>query len=108
MIEKNDGITCVLFMGEGKDEDALFKLIDVIRHFYGSRIKIGLYTGSENVSPFLWENLDYIKLGPYNEKKGPLNNPKTNQRLYKHTHEEGGFKPGWTDITYRFWRKGTE
>ena len=102
MIEKNDGITCVLFMGEGKDEDALFKLIDVIRHFYGSRIKIGLYTGSENVSPFLWENLDYIKLGPYNEREGPLNNPKTNQRLYRKSYGK------WEDITYRFWRKGTE
>ena len=116
LIKKNDGITCVLFMGEGKDEDALFKLIDMLRHFYGKSIKIGLYTGGNDVSPFLWENLDYIKLGPYIEERGPLNKETTNQRLYMRTSGEhpdlvlvnGKWRAPWMDITYRFWRKGTE
>ena len=116
LITKNEGVTCVLFMGEGKDEDALFKLIDLLRHFYGKSIKIGLYTGAENVSPFLWENLDYIKLGPYIEERGPLNKETTNQRLYKRTdgsHPDlvlvnGKWPAPWVDITYSFWRKGTE
>ena len=105
LIEKNEGVTCVLFMGEGKDEEALFKLIDLLRYYYGKSIKIGLYTGGNDVSPFLWENLDYIKLGPYIEERGPLNNPNTNQRLYKHTHERGDFRPGWVDITWKFWKQ---
>lgn len=116
LIEKNNGITCVLFMGEGKDEDALFKLIDLLRRFYGKSIKIGLYTGGNDASPFLWENLDYIKLGPYIEECGPLNKETTNQRLYKRTGGEhldsvlvnGKRHMPWTDITYRFWKKGTE
>ena len=130
LIAKNEGITCVLFMGEGKDEEHLFRLIDLMHNLNhndalfsslvlnGRKLKIGLYTGSEHVSEFLWENLDYIKLGPYIEELGPLNNPNTNQRLYKHEDDiekkystyliDGKFRPRWHDITYRFWRKGTE
>lgn len=116
LIEKNNGITCVLFMGEGRDEESLFRLIDLLRHFYGKSIKIGLYTGGNDASPFLWENLDYIKLGPYIEERGPLNKETTNQRLYKRTGGEhldsvlvnGKRHTPWTDITYRFWKKGTE
>ena len=116
LIEKNNGITCVLFMGEGRDEESLFRLIDLIRHFYGKSIKIGLYTGGNDASPFLWENLDYIKLGPYIEERGPLNKETTNQRLYKRTGGEhldsvlvnGKRHSPWIDITYRFWKKGTE
>ena len=81
-------------------------------------MKIGLYTGGNHVSEFLWENLDYIKLGPYIKDFGPLNDPGTNQRLYKRESWEtvkvlmndidGKNRPNWRDITYRFWRKGTE
>lgn len=119
MVTSNYGIRCILFMGEGRDEEALIHLIELIRHLWGREMKIGLYTGAENVSPYLWENLDYIKLGPYIEERGPLNNPNTNQRLYKWVKDwdfetdsgtviNGIHHPRWTDITYRFWRKGTE
>ena len=115
LVTKNNGITCILFMGEGKDEEALFNLIHLIRHLWGRRMKIGLYTGSDNVSPFLWENLDYIKLGPYIDELGPLNKKTTNQRLYKYKldwdfEEDSGVvvngihHPRWFDITNRFWR----
>ena len=129
LIRKNEGITCVLFMGEGKDEEHLFHLIDLIHSLNndalfsslvlnGRKLKIGLYTGSNHVSEFLWENLDYIKLGPYIEELGPLNNPTTNQRLYKYDKDhprecmsymiDGKYRANWMDITERFWRKGTE
>lgn len=115
LIVSNRWITCVLFMGEGKDEERLFYLIELIRRLWGRSLKIGLYTGSEHVSEFLWENLDYIKLGPYIEEFGPLNSKNTNQHLYKHdiseTHEfssaklDGKFRPYWTDITDMFWKR---
>ena len=41
---------------------------------------------------------DYIKIGPYIEKLGPLNKETTNQRLYKRTDS------GWEDITKMFWK----
>lgn len=99
LVEKNDGVTCICFMGEGKDEEALFNAIYVIRHVWGKSMKIALYTGSETVSPFLWDNLDYIKTGPYIEERGPLNKETTNQRLYKKIDGK------WEDITYRFWKR---
>ena len=46
-----------------------------------------------------WKQVfDYIKIGPYIEKLGPLNKETTNQRLYKRTDS------GWEDITKMFWK----
>ena len=63
------------------------------------RVQAALYSGRDAVEPAFWEAFDYLKLGPYIPECGPLNNPSTNQRLYKIT--DG--KP--EDITARFWRK---
>ena len=53
-----------------------------------------------------WFN--YIKLGPYIEELGPLNNKNTNQRLYQVREERdettGDSYKGVTDITYKFWK----
>ena len=86
-------------MGEGKDEEHLFLLIEIIRHEWGKKMKIGLYTGANNVSPYLWENLDYLKTGPYIDEYGPLNKRTTNQRFYKRFPGEG-----WKEVTHIFWR----
>ena len=115
LIEKNDGITCFCFMGEGNDPKSLKDDILYIKEKYPS-IKIGLYSGGNDVDDFYWDNLNYIKLGPYIEERGPLNKETTNQRLYKRTGGEhpdsvlvnGKRHTPWTDITYRFWKKGTE
>jgi len=45
-----------------------------------------------------WDDFDYIKIGPYIEEKGPLNNPNTNQRLYEKVGNNH------KDITYKFWK----
>lgn len=44
-----------------------------------------------------------IKLGPYIEELGGLDNPKTNQRLYKIVKDSDSI---WTfeDITNMFWK----
>lgn len=115
LIEKNAGITCVCFMGEGKDEFALQNLMAHL-HQNHPNLKIGLYSGREEVlEDFYWEVLDYLKIGPYMPEFGPLNEETTNQRLY-------GRKPGmitavpsplsetmhrfnWADITSKFWNK---
>jgi hypothetical protein len=44
---------------------------------------------------------DYIKIGPYIKDRGPLNNPNTNQRMYKIDHE---FYHNFVDITNKFWK----
>lgn len=111
-IRKHDGITCVCFMGEGNDEEALQNLILHIKNTH-PKLKIGLYSGRENVDEdFYWENLNYLKIGPYKSKYGPLNKETTNQRLYF-----GGpyyswccvvnekTRLGWKDITHKFWKR---
>lgn len=103
LISKNDGITCICFMGEGNDRDALQHLIIHIREIYGDKYKIGIYSGRNAVGLFYWENLDYIKMGPYIPEYGPLNKPTTNQRLFKRIKGTVGDK--WEDITCKFWKR---
>jgi len=103
LVKKNEGITCVLFMGEGKDEDALKKLILYLENTY-PELKIGLYTGLNEVNDkFYWDILDYLKIGPYIEEYGPLNKKTTNQRMYKSEILSNG-ETKWNDITNKFWK----
>lgn len=95
-IEKNPGISCVCFMGEGNDQEALLNLAKHIKED-DPKLKVALYSGRQEVEEFLYDVFDYIKTGPYIEELGPLNSRTTNQKLYKK------FGDGWEDITYRFW-----
>ena len=42
--------------------------------------------GPDDVALKFMESLDYLKLGPYIEERGPLNHPGTNQHLYRLEH----------------------
>lgn len=113
LIKKNDGITCVCFMGEGNDLLRLFLLGAYIKITY--KLKVGIYSGSKEIPNKFWDVFDYIKLGGYKEEFGPLNKETTNQRMYKYDSrvysDDVKNKPqdiehyGWRDITYKFWRK---
>lgn len=86
--EFKDEITCVCFMGEGPDLEALQECVDYV---HGHGFKTCLYTPRiVNVI----ENLDYVKVGPYRKDVGGLGERTTNQRMYYHGK----------DITERFWR----
>ena len=98
LIETNKGITCVGFMG-GKP-DIVNTLAAFIKNNY-PEIKVGFYWGGNDVSIDL-KNFDYIKLGPYLEEFGGLDNPNTNQRMYKVDHPANKMQ----DITYKFWKHG--
>lgn len=93
LIQDNFGINCFLFLGEGKDRDALFLLARHIRSNYPA-LETALYTGREKVDPEYDEIFDYIKVGPYIEALGPLSRRTTNQRLYYHGE----------DITHLVWK----
>lgn len=111
LIEKNEGITCFCFMGEGNDAESLLNSIKHIKKKYPD-MKVGLYSGRNDAEDDLWDNLDYLKLGPYVEELGPLNKETTNQRLYKRTDGRmpdlalvgGKWYSPWVDITDRFWK----
>ena len=94
MMADNFGVTCFLFLGEGRDRSALFALADHVRAVFPG-VETALYTGRESVSGDYSSHFDYIKTGPYIEALGPLNKRTTNQRLYYHGK----------DITPRFWKR---
>lgn len=93
LIEQNSGISCICFMGEGNDTQALKNLaLYICREF--PDLKVALYSGREAVEDELYDIFDYVKIGPYKKEYGPLNEKTTNQRLYKNR----------VDITNKFWR----
>ena len=109
LLEKNKGVTCFCFMGEGNDPEAFFKAAEHIAVNH-KNVKLAVYSGRENVEKWYSEVFDYVKIGPYIPEFGPLNVKTTNQRLYKHektSTEETKMGVGWVDITHKFWKKLT-
>ena len=96
LIRENSGVSCVLFLGEGNDKN---RIIELARKVKQHNLKVALYSGRDEVEDELWREFDYIKIGRYIQSLGPLNNPKTNQRLYEIVNEKR------IDITKRFWLK---
>ncbi len=93
LVADNFGVDCFLFLGEGRDLEALLELADHVR---SKGLLAAVYSGREEVEEVFWDHFDYIKLGPYRPECGPLNSPTTNQRLYRRSKEGE-----WEDITSR-------
>lgn len=108
LISKNGGITCVAFMGGDSNPIDVYYLCKHIGALYPS-LKRAWYSGREQLPLGLERRLgeyDFIKLGPYIEELGPLDNPNTNQKMYKvnKTYEEAGLYV-LEDITRLFWKE---
>ena len=99
LIDENRGITCVCFMGEGKDPEVLKKLALSVKYRSDYPYKTALYSGRCEVEGDYDNYFDYLKIGPFLPSKGPLNVETTNQRLYKVVDGKR------EDITFKFWRK---
>ena len=72
----------------------------IIKKFF-PKLKIGWYYGGgfdEKWNDYSSIFIDYIKVGPYIEQLGPLNNPNTNQKMYERQDNK------WKDITFKFWK----
>ena len=105
LIDANKGINCVVFMGEGKDPEALKSLAADIHARY-PHLSTALYSGREEVEEEYNWYFNYIKVGPYIPEFGPLNKETTNQRLYEIECHLDDLKCERKDITYKFWRNG--
>lgn len=104
LIEANRGITCVAFMGGDVNPEEINLYAAFIKGMYPG-IKVAWYSGRQELSKDIdLMNFDYIKLGPYDEDKGPLNKRTTNQRFYKVFHFSTG-RCELIDITHKFWRE---
>ena len=85
---RKDAITCVAFMGGDNDCDGIRLLNSYIHDKYPD-MKTCWYTGfdtkelyDKDLMDAIYE-FDYVKIGPYIQEKGGLDNPGTNQRFYK-------------------------
>lgn len=97
IVNKNNGITCVVFMGGDSDKESLKKIGAFIK---SKNLKSGWYSGESRLPIESYRgSFDYIKIGPYIKELGPLNVNTTNQRMYKLSSND------ISDITYRFWSK---
>ena len=110
LIDLNPGITCIAFMGGDQDPDYINFLASVIKE--GENLpKVAWYSGRQELSPKIKPiYFDYIKLGPYIPANGPLNNPNTNQIMYKvqkfyNSNAFGSPAIVLDDITHKFWNK---
>ena len=99
LIEKYDElITCVCFMGGDQNQNELSDLLTVT-HKHG--LKTALYTGIDfmgDLSIKVLQNLDYCKIGHYDDNCGGLNNKNTNQKMFARYFGTDI----WKDITHKF------
>ncbi len=79
LLTKYDGlITCVCFFGGEWHQNKLTEMLKTART---AGLKTCLYTGSNVVAAEIYEQLDYLKTGKWNARKGGLNTPTTNQKM---------------------------
>ncbi len=103
LIEDNQGISCVCIMGGDSEPKEVNTIARYIKDKY--KLKTAWYSGNTELSKDInISNFDFIKIGPYDRDKGPLNNPNTNQKFYEVVTMSTG-KQKLHDITFKFWRK---
>ena len=107
LIKKNEGITCVAFMGGDVEPATVNDLASYVKESYPN-VKTAWYSGRQELSKDIEiKNFNAIKLGPYIEELGPLNSKTTNQRFYEVLQAvdvEGKLYYGLSDVTYKFWK----
>lgn len=102
LINKNKGVSCICFMGGDQDFIEVSDLATIVKMRSDYPYKTAWYSGRQHIPNELNINaFDYIKVGPYVEELGGLDNINTNQRLYMIYPNYFGIIQ--TDITYKFW-----
>lgn len=80
LLNEHKGISCFLFMGGDRDIPYLNSLASWIK--CNTKLKTAVYSGFDVIKHDI-KCFDYIKIGHYDSRKGPLNSKQTNQILYK-------------------------
>lgn len=85
---KNRMVTCLSFMGGDNDPLAVLEMNKLVKQRYPN-LKTCWYTGFEyhelnsRAISHRINKFDYIKIGPYKKELGGLDNPSTNQVMFK-------------------------
>lgn len=109
LINEEDGVTCVCLMGGDQAPTTITWLAKCIKEYFPS-LNVAWYSGKEELSKEIdLQYFNYIKLGPYKEECGPLNNSNTNQRMYSYSPYFSDYTigKGWRNITYKFWKNNS-
>ena len=95
-----ESVTCVCFMGGDTSPHEIARLARLVRQEQAA-LRTAWYSGRADLPEgFDAAAFDYVKLGPWVERLGPLTAPTTNQRLYRRS-DDGTLH----DITERFRRR---
>lgn len=78
-VSQSYGVNCILFMGEGGDQEGLFYLAESVKSL---GYEMAIYSGRDEVEPKMFELFDFVKVGSYKSELGGLNNVNTNQKMY--------------------------
>jgi len=76
----NNGIDCVIFMGDGNDKNQIIELAKKVKY---NNLLVALYTGDDFIYKKYYDVFDYIKTGKFIKERGGLNSKGTNQKLYQ-------------------------
>lgn len=109
LVTENYGITCLCFMGGDSDLEELFNLFKFCPMLFNN-LKIAWYTGRDAI-PKNMPPIDYIKIGPYKEEYGPINNSNTNQRFYMNGRvmkKLSAYPNSYYDRTDLFWKNHSD
>lgn len=104
LIQKNEGISCVCFMGGDIEPRYINLLAKFIKDTYS--LKVGWYSGRDTIAEDIaLKNFDFIKVGSYREENGGLQSPSTNQKMYQIYPIVAADKTYYAlkDITNKFW-----
>ena len=101
LLSDHCGITCVCFMGGDQAPSEINTLAQWVKE--NTSVHTAWYSGADEVSKEVdLRNLDYLKIGHYSEKFGPLNSPTTNQIMWRIEHQ--GEENRRVNITSSFWK----
>ncbi len=83
MLHRYDSASCISFMGGDADPAEVSRLAGYIKRC-APTVMTAWYSGRDELSSNIeLSHFDYIKIGSYQPSRGALDNPNTNQRLYK-------------------------
>lgn len=90
LLNKHQGISCLLLLGGEHDMDSLIELFQYVC----KKVKTAWYCGLDIIPKNkvgILQYLDWVKLGHYDQELGGLNSPTTNQKFYKVNHQGNGW-----------------
>jgi len=81
LISKNDGISCIAFMGGDSSPEDIYSLSKWVKD--NTNLKVCWYSGLPLRHNIPLPYFDYIKTGSYKKELGGLDSVTTNQRFYQ-------------------------